>query len=297
MSRYICVDIGGTSIKHGVLNENAIIEESNQTKTEAWLGGAEVLDQIKAIGKQYMEQYENLEGICISTAGMVDPEEGKIVFAGELMPDYTGTCIKKELEKTLGIPCEVENDVNCAGLAEYISGAAKESHIMFCATVGTGIGGCAIVDGSVFHGASNSACEIGYIPMEDSDFQTLGASSILIKKVAGKKREPLDMWDGKKIFELAEKGDEVCISAIKEMCDVLGKGLATICYVLNPDTIVLGGGVMAQKKILENEIIDSLKRYLKPILAEHLQVCFAEYGNEAGMVGALYNFQNKCGRK
>ena len=244
-----------------------------------------------------MEQYENIEGICISTAGMVDPEEGKIVFAGELMPDYTGTCIKKELEKTLGIPCEVENDVNCAGLAEYISGAAKESHIMFCATVGTGIGGCAIVDGSVFHGASNSACEIGYIPMEDSDFQTLGASSILIKKVAEKKREPLDMWDGKKIFELAEKGDEVCISAIKEMCDVLGKGLATICYVLNPDTIVLGGGVMAQKKILENEIIDSLKRYLKPILAEHLQVCFAEYGNEAGMVGALYNFQNKCGRK
>mgnify|MGYP001778895612 FL=1 len=297
MSRYICVDIGGTSIKHGVLNENAIIEESNQTKTEAWLGGAEVLDKVKAIGKQYMEQYENIEGICISTAGMVDPEEGKIVFAGELMPDYTGTCIKKELEKTLGIPCEVENDVNCAGLAEYISGAAKESHIMFCATVGTGIGGCAIVDGSVFHGASNSACEIGYIPMEDSDFQTLGASSILIKKVAGKKRESLDMWDGKKIFELAEKGDEVCISAIKEMCDVLGKGLATICYVLNPDTIVLGGGVMAQKKILENEIIDSLKRYLKPILAEHLQVCFAEYGNEAGMVGALYNFQNKCGRK
>ena len=297
MSRYICVDIGGTSIKHGVLNENAIIEESNQTKTEAWLGGAEVLDKVKAIGKQYMEQYENIEGICISTAGMVDPEEGKIVFAGELMPDYTGTCIKKELEKTLGIPCEVENDVNCAGLAEYISGAAKESHIMFCATVGTGIGGCAIVDGSVFHGASNSACEIGYIPMEDSDFQTLGASSILIKKVAGKKREPLDMWDGKKIFELAEKGDEVCISAIKEMCDVLGKGLATICYVLNPDIIVLGGGVMAQKKFLENEIIDSLKRYLKPILAEHLQVCFAEYGNEAGMVGALYNFQNKCGRK
>ena len=297
MSRYICVDIGGTSIKHGVLDENAIIEESNQTKTEAWLGGAEVLDKVKAIGKQYMEQYENIEGICISTAGMVDPEEGKIVFAGELMPDYTGTCIKKELEKTLGIPCEVENDVNCAGLAEYISGAAKESHIMFCATVGTGIGGCAIVDGSVFHGASNSACEIGYIPMEDSDFQTLGASSILIKKVAGKKREPLDMWDGKKIFELAEKGDEVCISAIKEMCDVLGKGLATICYVLNPDTIVLGGGIMAKKKILENEIIDSLKRYLIPILAEHLQVCFAEYGNEAGMVGALYNFQNKCGRK
>lgn len=149
------------------------------------------------------------------------------------------------------MPCEVENDVNCAGLAEYVSGSAKESHIMFCATVGTGIGGCAIVNGRVFHGASNSACEVGYIPMGDSDFQTLGASSILVRKVAEKKIEPLDMWDGKKIFELAEKGDEVCISAIKEMCDVLGKGLATICYVLNPDTIVLGGGIMVQKKFLK----------------------------------------------
>ena len=183
MSQYICVDIGGTSIKHGVLDENAIIKECNQTKTEAWLGGAAVLDKVKTIGKQYKEQYENIEGICISTAGMVDPEEGKIVFAGELMPGYTGTCIKKELEKALEMPCEVENDVNCAGLAEYVSGSAKESHIMFCATVGTGIGGCAIVNGRVFHGASNSACEVGYIPMGDSDFQTLGASSILVRKV------------------------------------------------------------------------------------------------------------------
>ena len=78
MSQYICVDIGGTSIKHGVLDENAIIKECNQTKTEAWLGGAAVLDKVKTIGKQYKEQYENIEGICISTAGMVDPEEGKI---------------------------------------------------------------------------------------------------------------------------------------------------------------------------------------------------------------------------
>ena len=71
------------------------------------------------------------------------------------------------------MPCEVENDVNCAGLAEYVSGSAKESHIMFCATVGTGIGGCAIVNGRVFHGASNSACEVGYIPMGDSDFSNI----------------------------------------------------------------------------------------------------------------------------
>ena len=101
MSQYICVDIGGTSIKHGVLDENAIIKECNQTKTEAWLGGAAVLDKVKTIGKQYKEQYENIEGICISTAGMVDPEEGKIVFAGELMPGYTGICIKKGTGKSI----------------------------------------------------------------------------------------------------------------------------------------------------------------------------------------------------
>ena len=88
------------------------------------------------------------------------------------------------MEEKFQIPCEVENDVNCAGLAEYRNGAAKGSKVALVLTIGTGIGGCILLEGKVFHGFSNSACEVGYMHMDDSDFQTLGAASILTKKVA-----------------------------------------------------------------------------------------------------------------
>ena len=113
---------------------------------------------------------------------------------------------KKILEDKFQIPCEVENDVNCAGLAEYRNGAAKGSKVALVLTIGTGIGGCILLEGKVFHGFSNSACEVGYMHMDDSDFQTLGAASILTKKVAAWKEEPTENWSGYHIFEEAKKG-------------------------------------------------------------------------------------------
>ena len=153
----------------------------------------------------------------------------------------------------------MENDVNCAGLAESVSGAGVGSSVTLCLTIGTGIGGCILIDGHVFHGYSNSACEAGYMHMFDSDFQTLGATSILTKKVAARKEEREEKWDGYHIFEAAKAGDEVCIRAIDEMAEVLGRGIANICYVINPEVVVLGGGVMAQEEYLKPRIEKSLK--------------------------------------
>lgn len=121
-------------------------------------------------------------------------------------------------------------------------------------TIGTGIGGCILLNGEVFHGFSNSACEVGYMHMDDSDFQTLGAASILTKKVAAWKEEPTENWSGYHIFEEAKKDDEICNRAIDEMVDVLGKGIANICYVVNPEVVVLGGGIMAQEAFLKDKI-------------------------------------------
>ena len=97
------------------------------------------MEKAKKIVEVYREEYQP-EGICISTAGMVDCEKGKITYAAPLIPNYTGTEIKKTLEDLYGIPCEVENDVNCAGLAEHFAGASKGSSISLCLTIGTGIG-------------------------------------------------------------------------------------------------------------------------------------------------------------
>ena len=186
----------------------------------------------------------------------------------------------------------MENDVNCAGLAEYKAGAAAGSKAAVMLTIGTGIGGCILLNGEVFHGFSNSACEVGYMHMNDSDFQTLGAASILTKKVSEWKGETEKKWDGYHIFEEAKKGDKLCLLAIDEMVDILGEGIANICYVINPEVVVLGGGIMAQEQFLKERVECAVKRYLVSSIEEHTKIVFAKHQNDAGMLGAFYHFCN-----
>ena len=159
-------------------------------------------------------------------------------------------------------------------------------------TIGTGIGGCIVLDGKVFHGFSNSACEVGYMHMDGSDFQTLGAASLLSKKVSQWKGDSEDKWDGYHIFEEAKKGDMICNRAIDQMAEILGKGIANICYVINPEIVVLGGGIMAQEEFLRGKIQNSVKKYLISSIEECTKIVFAKHQNDAGILGAFYHF---CG--
>ncbi|ALS18106.1 ROK family protein [Clostridium butyricum] len=289
MKFYVSIDIGGTSIKHGILDENIKFITSGEIATEAQKGGKNILEKVINIVSEYKKEY-TLSGICISTAGMVDCEKGEIIHASDLIPNYTGTQIKKTLEDIFSIPCEVENDVNCAGLAEYFSGSAKGSSISLCLTIGTGIGGSIIINDRVFHGFSGSACEVGYMNMFKGKFEDLGATSILVKKVAKLKNCSENHIDGKLIFEMAKNNDEDCIKAIDEMVDVLGMGIANICYVINPEVVVLGGGIMAQKDYLYDKIRLSLDKYLIPTISSKTKLEFAKNQNKTGMLGAYYNF-------
>lgn len=289
MKRYVSIDIGGTAIKYGILNENGDFLCRGNMPTEAYKGGPSILAKAVDIVKEYGSA-EPIHGICVSTAGMVDTKKGEIFHSAPLIPHYAGTCFKEVMEQQFQVPCEVENDVNCAGLAESVSGASKGRSPSLMLTIGTGIGGCIIIDGKVFHGFSNSACEVGYMHMMGSDFQTLGAASILSRKVAEWKNEPAEAWNGYHIFEEAKKGDEFCIQAIDEMADVLGQGIANICYVINPEIVVLGGGIMAQHEYLKLPIENAVKKYLIPSLASQTRIAFARHGNDAGMLGAFYHF-------
>lgn len=293
MKNYVCIDIGGTAIKYGVIREDGVIAERGWMPTEAMeKGGPGIMEKAERIILGYQEKCRP-EGICISTAGMVDCDKGEIFYAAPLIPDYTGTKIKETLEKKFGLPCEVENDVNCAGLAESVSGAGRGCGICVCLTIGTGIGGCIIMDGKVYHGFSNSACEVGYMKLDGDDYQNLGASKVLVKRVEERKGLKPGSLNGKMIFEKAKAGDEDCIWAIDEMTDVLGKGIANICYVLNPEIVILGGGVMVQEEYLFGRIRSAMDRYLVSSIAEKTKLAFARHQNDAGMLGAFYHFQNR----
>ena len=294
MKQYISIDIGGTAIKYGVIDENAQILIKKSMETEAFKGGPEILKKAIGIGEKLMKKTKlEISGICISTAGMVDDKKGEIFYSAPLIPNYAGTQFKKVLEEKFHIPCEVENDVKCAGLAEYKTGAGKNSSIMLMLTIGTGIGGCIIIDGKIFHGFSNSACEVGYMYMDGSDYQTLGAASILTQKVAEWKGESKDNWNGYRIFEEAKNGDELCNRAIDEMSEAIAKGIANICCVINPEVVVLGGGIMAQEEFLKNKIENGVKKYLVSSIEKNTAIKFAKHRDDAGVLGAYYDFCNK----
>lgn len=289
MNRYVSIDIGGTAIKYGLIDEEGNIVKRQEMPTEASKGGKHILQKAVGIVEEF-QKTEKISGICISTAGMVDTEKGEIFYSAPLIPEYAGTQYKKVMEERFHVPCEVENDVNCAGLAEYVSGAAKGSSISVMLTIGTGIGGSMVANGEVFHGFSGSAVEVGYMNIPGGDFQDLGAASVLTKKVAERKGEYISRWSGRRIFEEAKKGDAICIQAVDELADVLGMGIANICYVVNPEVVVLGGGIMAQEKYLREKIECAVDRHLISSIRRHTRITFAKHRNDAGMLGAFYHF-------
>lgn len=294
MKKFICIDIGGTSIKYGILRETGIIIEKGNMDTNALKeGGQGIFEKIKYIISKYLKNYE-VEAVCISTAGMVDPKDGNILFALEhLIPGYTGMEIKKEVEREFNIRCEVENDVNCAGLGEMWLGAGKGASSSVCLTIGTGIGGCIIINNELIHGFSNSAGEIGYMKINGEDFQNVASTTSLVKRVARLKNIAEENINGKMIFDMAKNKDQDCLKEIDYMIKSLAIGIANLSYIINPEVIILGGGIMAQEQFLKPKIEEALRKELIKTVYENTRIEFAKRQNDAGMIGALYNFLNK----
>ena len=298
MMYYICVDIGGTSIKYGVLSEKGEIFIDGTVSTKVTEKENFILSDVKKLIRNILDEYRNYEikGICVSTAGVVNPEKGEIAYAGPTIPKYTGTKIKEELEKEFSISCEVENDVNCAGLGEYWKGAGKGSKSMVCMTIGTGIGGSVILDGKLLNGIGYTAGEIGYMDVNGNYIQNIASSKYLVEKVQKEKVEREGITDtitGVDIFELAKRGDEICIAGIDEIISNLAVGVRNIIYLLNPEVIVIGGGITAQKEYLEEKIRKEVNDGMISDMFRKTRIELAQQGNQAGLLGALYNFLNK----
>ena len=247
MKQYICIDIGGTAIKYGVVQSGEIPEIIQTDSCKTPENGTKILRKVFDIIEGLKRNCGQTEAVCISSAGIVNSEEGCILEANDdLIPGYTGTKIADRVKEKFGIPCFVENDVNCAAMAEYYAGAAKGYHSMLMLTIGTGIGGAFIAGGKLLKGHTYSACEVGYMNMEEGTFEEIAATSALVARTAKRLHKTADAISGKWIFEQAQDGNEVCIEEIDRMCDILAKGISNICYVLNPEIVLLGGGISAQ---------------------------------------------------
>ena len=292
MRRFIGIDVGGTSIKYGLVKEDLTVEKDSSCPTPD--DGRKILETICACVEKLLLDTSNIEAVCISSAGIIDSERGIVQEANPaLIPGYTGTRISDRILEQFGLPCYVENDVNCAGMAEYMAGAAKGSGSMLMLTVGTGIGGAFIWDGKLWKGHGNSACEVGRMELGNGSFEELAATSVLILKTAKQLGKNPAEISGKWIFEQAEAGNKVCIREIDRMCDVLAQGIANLCYVLNPEIVVLGGGISAQKEWLLPRLEKGLERYLIATIRKQTRLEVAAFGNYAGMTGACCAMMQK----
>lgn len=280
-------DIGGTSIKYGVCQDNALTD-MKELPTNAEKGGAHILKTVISL----IQAHTDFDAIGISTAGQVHAKDGFIIYANQNIPDYTGIQYKKTLEEMFHVPVAVENDVNAAALGEAVYGAGQNYSQFLMLTYGTGVGGAVINNREVYHGSSYSASEFGAM-ITHSDARLSGsdffdgcyeryASTTGLVQMIKPYRPELDT--GRKIFQALS--DDTVVDIIDKWVNEIMLGLATLAHIYNPSCIILGGGIMAQSLILQ-KIEEKKSRFIMPSFA-HVQIIAAALGNSAGVLGANY---------
>lgn len=311
--KLIGIDLGGTSTKFAILNMDGDILEQWSIKTDISQEGSHIVPNlIKSISGKLEDlnlKAENFQGIGMGSPGSVNRQEGTVVGAYNLNWKTTQE-VRKQIEEGLGIPFYLDNDANVAALGEQWRGAgANEANIVFM-TLGTGVGGGIIVDNKLVHGANDTAGEIGHLNVGANRFrydctcgkegclETLasatGISNIahqMLKEADKKsslekvyaKNNRIDAYD---VFTEAKAGDKLALEIVDIVCDFLAFAAGNIANLLNPSSIVIGGGVSKAGEILRETVESKLQKYLFPPLRDKTQVKIAQLQNDAGVIGA-----------
>ncbi|WP_313800026.1 ROK family protein [Cytobacillus sp.] len=293
MNYYAVLDVGGSSIKYALMNASGeFIEKSSVPTPKESL--ELFVEQVYFIVKDY-QKIHDLKGMAISMPGAVNVETGFIAGLSAL-PYIHGPNMKKLLQETTQLPVEMENDANCAALAEGWIGAANDVMDYLCLVIGTGIGGAVVLNKRIRHGKNQFCGEFGYMIMEDylgksegETFSSVAAVGGLINKVAKRKGVDPDSLNGKNVFELAENGDEEVKDEIDKFMKRLAVGIYNLQYMLDPEKILIGGAISSRTGFIEqiNEILYQMKRSQNDLT---IQVERCQFGNDSNLIGALYHF-------
>lgn len=293
--KLLALDIGGTAIKSALTDEHGSVSEYRETPTNAKDGGAAVMETAKEIARSY----EGFEAIGISTAGIVDPQSGTIIYMNENIPGYTGVCVRQIFEEEFHLPTVVDNDVNCASMGETHYGAGRGYNDLLCATYGTGIGGAIVINRHIYRGVKGLAGEFGHIVTHPEGrfcacgqhgcYEQYASVSALVREA--RKIDP-SFYNGRVIFEEWYRGNTAVRMVIDDWIDEIVVGLVTLVHIFNPSALILGGGILSEPYI-ENEIN---KRIFKRVMPSYqdFSVHKAELKNTAGLLGASYIAFSTC---
>lgn len=308
---YAGIDLGGTTIKMGICtSEGQIVEEIERPTPKGPY--PHVLDAFQQMLQLLLAQNQlsmkGLAGVGVGVPAFLDAKNGVVFETVNL--GWKNVHLKKELEALLSLPCFIENDANTAAVGEMWKGAGKGIHHFICITVGTGIGGGLILNGNIYHGSSGLAGEIGHYAVRPHEgrmcncgnrgcleTETSATAMIYYGKKAideGKPTVLIKSMDEKgqltarDVVEGAIAKDRVCLEIIQRVGYYLGLTLAQISNVLNPQRIVIGGGVSKAGDFFLEPIRANFRKFALKKVSEVAKIVPAQLGNSAGWIGAAW---------
>ncbi|WP_059041877.1 ROK family glucokinase [Paenibacillus rubinfantis] len=304
---YIGVDLGGTAVKVGICNEEGQLLHTYEGPTEVDKGADTIVANIEKYVRRVVEEspfaWEQVAGVGAGVAGFTNVREGIIILAPNVgLKDFP---IREILEQRLGKPIKIDNDANVAALGEAWGGAGKGIENCVCYTLGTGVGGGIIINGKIYQGFSGMAGELGHMSVvpdleaigcgcgQMGCLETVSSATGIIRMakdaVARGDRTSLSLVENimaKDVFDAAKAGDEAAIRIVNRAAFYLGKSMAAVAVVLNPQLFIVGGGVSKAGDILFNEVRSVFAKLTPEPVQRGMQIVPATLGNDAGMVGA-----------
>ncbi|HEN6632718.1 TPA: ROK family glucokinase [Streptococcus agalactiae] len=306
------IDLGGTTIKFGILTLEGEVQEKWAIETNTLENGRHIVSDIVESLKHRLSLYgltkDDFLGIGMGSPGAVDRTSKTVTGAFNLNWADTQE-VGSVIEKEVGIPFFIDNDANVAALGERWVGAGSNNPDVVFVTLGTGVGGGVIADGNLIHGVAGAGGEIGHmiVDPENGFTCTCGnkgcletvASATGVVRVA---RQLAEQYEGssaikaaidngdtvtsKDIFIAAEDGDKFANSVVERVSRYLGLAAANISNILNPDSVVIGGGVSAAGEFLRSRVEKYFVTFAFPQVKKSTKIKIAELGNDAGIIGA-----------
>jgi len=307
MTYTIGIDVGGTKVLGGVVDENGKVIATARKDTPRQ-GGSALTQTIADIAQELMKSHD-VKSVGVSAAGFVSSDR-KTMLATPNIADWNGVNLDEELTKLIGLDVIIENDANAAAWGEAKFGAGRNQAHMMMLTVGTGIGGGVVVNGALYRGAFGIAAEFGHMRVVPDGHlcgcgargcfeqyasgnallrharEAISASPEIARNLLSRGDGSVEGLTGKAITDAARDGDPVALAAFNTTGQWLGAGIATLAVILDPACVVIGGGVIDAGEILLKPTREALERTM-PFAGKHPypQIIAAELGNEAGLVG------------